>query len=299
VALGRVVVPLCAAVALGGLFMAYYNWRGTGSALLAPYMVNEKTYFSTPPFLWQAAKPAIHFGNPQFEKFYNEYCRELWSQRRITGIASAVRVMLKTVRQSADFFLWPELCLPLLALPWILRDRRVRLLVIQVAIGISALLLATWFVPHYLAPVTAAGFALVLQGMRHLRLWRFGGRPVGVGLTRVVVLLAAILAPFHLEGSQSPFEKLDPGAYRVRFIDRLEHLPGKHLVVVRYSPRHFVLREWVYNAADIDDSKIVWAREIPGVNMQPLFDYFRGRQAWVADPDSDPPQLMPFAPPAP
>jgi hypothetical protein len=299
VTLSRVVVPLLLIGVLGGSFIAYYNWRGTGNALLAPYAVNERTYFSLPAFTWQTPKPALHYANPQFDKFYNDYCRMIWSQRHISGISSAMRVVFDTAKQSIYFFLWPELCLPLLALPWVLRDRRVRFLAVQAAVGLAALLLAAWFAPHYLAPLTATGFALILQGMRHMRLWHFGGRPVGIGLSRVVVLLAAILAPFNQVGEMTPFQKPDPIAYRVQFIDQLDRIPGDHLVVVRYSPQHYVLREWVYNSADIDDSKVVWAREIPGVSLQPLLDYFRGRQVWLVEPDSTPPRLTSYAAAAP
>ena len=35
------------------------------------------------------------------------------------------------------FFLWPELCVPLLALPWLLRDRRVRLVVFEAVLLLS------------------------------------------------------------------------------------------------------------------------------------------------------------------
>ena len=299
VKLSRVVLPLCGMAILGGLFMGYYNWRGTGNAFLAPYVLNERTYFSTPSFSWQAAKPALHYANPQFDKFYNDWCRLLWSNQRVSGISSAVRVAFSIGGKSIFFFLWPELCLPLLALPWILRDRRVRFLVIQAVICLSALLLVSWFQPHYLAPLTATGFALLLQGMRHIRLWRAGGRSVGIGISRAVVLCAAIFAPFIQQGAQSRFEKPDKIAYRVQFTEQLDAMPGKHLVVVRYSPQHSVLREWVYNDADIDDSKVAWAREIPGVDMQPLFDYFRERKVWLVEPDSTPPRLIPYVAAAP
>jgi len=57
---------------------------------------------------------------------------------------------------------------------------------------------------------------------------------------------------------------------------------------VRYGADHDVGLEWVYNRADIDRAKIVWAREIPGVNMRPLLDYFKGREAWLVEPDEGP-----------
>jgi hypothetical protein len=55
--------------------------------------------------------------------------------------------------------------------------------------------------------------------------------------------------------------------------------PGEHLVVVRYSPEHSLHSEWGYNRADIDRAKVAWAREIPGVDLQPPLDYLRTRQA--------------------
>ncbi|HMK23300.1 MAG TPA: hypothetical protein VK466_13275, partial [Terriglobales bacterium] len=57
---------------------------------------------------------------------------------------------------------------------------------------------------------------------------------------------------------------------------------------------HTVDNEWVYNAADIDRSKIVWAREIPGRDPAPLLDYFRGRTVWLVEADATQPQLLPY-----
>jgi len=75
-----------------------------------------------------------------------------------------------------------------------------------------------------------------------------------------------------------------------RIVKQLEDIPGKHLVIVRYAPDHFADHEWVYNDTDIDASKIVWAREIPTVDMAPLLEYFRDRKVWLVQADHQPQQ---------
>jgi hypothetical protein len=70
-------------------------------------------------------------------------------------------------------------------------------------------------------------------------------------------------------------------------------MAGEHLVLVRYAPVS-TGGEWVYNDADINHAKVVWAREIPGLNMRALLDYFRGRRVWLAQPDLSPPTLTPY-----
>src|SRR5260370_27007429 len=84
---------------------------------------------------------------------------------------------------------------------------------------------------------------------------------------------------------------------RASIVSQLNHTPGDHLVLVRYSPNHTPHREWVYNSADIDHSRIVWAREIPGTDLSPLFKYYPTRKVWIVEPDAFPPLLYPYSPP--
>ena len=51
-------------------------------------------------------------------------------------------------------------------------------------------------------------------------------------------------------------------AKRETVAERLGDEPGEHLVLVRYGPRHDLWEELVYNRADIDGSRIVWARSL-------------------------------------
>jgi hypothetical protein len=74
----------------------------------------------------------------------------------------------------------------------------------------------------------------------------------------------------------------------------LEDLPGKQLAIVRYSSRHNPFNEWVYNSADIDGSKVIWAREMDGANNIELIQHYKDRKAWLVQPDLDSAILLPY-----
>jgi hypothetical protein len=73
----------------------------------------------------------------------------------------------------------------------------------------------------------------------------------------------------------------------------LDALPGNHLVIVHYGPNHTPHLEWVYNRADIDASKVVWARDMGDRENQELLRYFKDRRVWCIDPDDSAPKLEP------
>jgi len=110
----------------------------------------------------------------------------------------------------------------------------------------------------------------------------------------VLLIFAVALTAFHpyteAMGKREP-AKIE---YRTRFEAELNAIPGKHLVIVRYGPNHVVVEEWVYNRADIDGARVVWAREIPGMEMGGLLEYYRDRKVWLAEADTAPPRLEPY-----
>jgi hypothetical protein len=63
---------------------------------------------------------------------------------------------------------------------------------------------------------------------------------------------------------------------------------------VSYSPDFDLDREWVYNLADIDGSKIVWARDMGAEKNRELLDYYRGRQFWMVHAGLSPPRPEPY-----
>ena len=65
---------------------------------------------------------------------------------------------------------------------------------------------------------------------------------------------------------------------RARMLERLTRSGERHLVIVHYWPDHNPHEEWVYNEADIDRAKVVWAREMDPTSNEALICYFEDRQ---------------------
>jgi hypothetical protein len=85
---------------------------------------------------------------------------------------------------------------------------------------------------------------------------------------------------------------LDPQNWRrAKVLQQLENSPGQHLVIVPYAPQHdFINDEWVFNGAEIDGAKVLWARDM-GTENRDLVQYFRGRRIWLVEPDYNPPRI--------
>jgi hypothetical protein len=291
---GRVILPMGVVLSISAAAMAYYNLRVTGNPLKMPYQVHEETYMATPVFLWQSPRPQPTYRHEVMRSGYMEgpmsafRCQQsLYGLLRIKASVGIAYVL--------HFFLRPTLTIPLITLPWILKKHSMPWVIAALGFAWAGSLGTTWVLPHYLAPAVGLLFVLVVQGIRQLRRWRWGGRPCGrsavLGLA-VLYALVFILSVYHY----ATVQRTGIARYRPRVLAQLQRLPGRHLVVVRYGPEHFktINDEWVYNAADIDAAKVVWAREMDPAANRRLFAYFRDRRTWLLLADAEPPRLVPY-----
>jgi len=293
--LPRVVVPLVAVLCLAGASMSYYFWRVTGS-LQMPYEVNRETYAVAPYFIWEAARPAPAYHHAVMRRFYEGWeLAEFESGRSLAGFlhrCSHKAVVLWT------FYLGPLLTVPLFALPWTIRDRRMRFPLILAGCFMVGLLVETWTDVHYAAPATGLLLLVLIQCLRHLRFWQWRQKLLGMSLVRAIPLIAVamILVRVSAAAAHVGIETRWPrgNLQRAALVDVLRHHPGKSLVIVHYAPNHDPHFEWVYNEADIDSAKIVWARDMGCAANEELLRYFHDRQVWQVNPDDSSPQLVPY-----
>ncbi len=288
----NVLAPLGIVLASATFIMGYYNWRLTGNILLFPHTLNNRTYESMGLFLWQHPKAPLEYHNQQFEDFYNGWERENYdnSWKGVWKVSSE-----KLVRAGNTYF-WGGALLLLPGLPFAFFERKMRLPMAILLLGVAGFFAVIWSFPHYAAPLTGVVFLLLVQAVRHLRTIRIAAQPIGVALARAAVLLLA--ADTFMGVAQGVCDPLkwtcqgDPS--RAAIAEKLAHAPGKHLIVLRYGEDHNLHDEWVYNGAEIDTAKVLWARELDPRQNARLFAYFKDRQIWLVEPDTDNTELIPY-----
>ncbi len=291
----KILFPIVAVLVLTVVAMGVYNRNLTGHALLFAETLNVRTYHTAPMFLFEPTKPLLHYQNQQFEEFYNGWEREEYDH---TWESVKCLAWLKTVRFFSAFGWWGML-LAAPGLYFVFRDPRMRLPCIMLALVALGAYVVVWSNAHYASPVTCIAVLLYLQSFRYLtqlrwKTWRWGAI---LARAAVLLLLADTATAVVRKQCDTFYWTCQGDVSRVVIQHKLEALPGKHLVMVRYGDDHNIHDDWVFNEADIDSQKVVWAREIDESQDAKLFDYFKDRKVWLVTPDDDNTYLAPYSPP--
>jgi hypothetical protein len=179
-----------------------------------------------------------------------------------------------------------------------------------------ALNLFPYLYPRYLAAVTCLFVLASVIGLQKLASLNIRAWPAGHYAAIAILFVCA--ASFFLYYGAHLFENHDAAAEieqyetwdainhgnparRILVNEELARLPGKQLVFVRYWPNHIFQDEWVYNAADIDAARLVWARDLGPAEDEKLRQYYPDRTVWLLEPDARPPKLSRYGaqPPGP
>jgi hypothetical protein len=262
-----------------------------------PYQVNRETYAMAPYFVWQKPRPEPVYHHAEMRDFYvNWELRGYESGRSILGYLHRQR---HKVRMLWSFYIGPVFTVPFFAFPWLFRDRRMRFPLILAAAVIFSILIETWTLDHYVAPAFGLFYLFLMQCMRHLRLYRWRGSPVGHQLARVVPLICVAMIVLRV-AAVATGTQIEPlwqkgNLKRNAVIKELQDMPGKQLVVIHYGRGHSPHVDWIANRADIDDSQIVWARDMGEEKNEEIVRYFKDRHAWRVNADDQTPTLEPYA----
>ncbi len=297
----RCAVPIACCLAVIAVAMGIYFRAVTGNATTLPYQVNQQRYGWPMTLPWTRINYVKH-SRKEFAQYFKYELRErktFWSLPRFLGGVA------RRAQQDWRFYVGPALSIPLFFLPYVWRKPRLRLLFLSGAATIVAAYLEPHF-PHYMAPATVAIIATIVEGYRHLRLYRRYGIDFGRRLSRAIPLILLIVvgirlgsAPLHVTmwGGYTSWCCSNGGSVNQEKI--IQRLPakGKHLILVRYHSQHQWVEEWVFNEPRIDQARVVWARELGGKADQDLLNYFKDRQVWIFEPDFDPPRLTRLRPP--
>ena len=267
-----------------GCVTVLHNRAVTRSFTTLPYQFSQQVLGVPQSLLWQKPieEPGLRFA--ELKEMY-------WWQREVKDRAHTrpARWLGDILHNTWEWFVTPWYTLPIALLVLLLKDRQVLLGVGMVACALAAGVLYPFFYPHYIAAYSCVIFFLIIRGMMHLYQWSFRGRPVGP-IVALFLMFGGLMMGMRIVPLKAIFglsHHTPQAGLRAQVSDRLMRFGGRHVIFVRYGANHNFHDEWVYNAADIDASSIVWCRASDPIDETEVTSYYKDRRLWVATVDDD------------
>ena len=256
-----------------GIVMAQ-NKQVTGSWTTLPYTLSQYQYGVPAAFTFQT--PPVPHNELTHEQQMGYKMQLAFRNSEEETVGSYLQRLVYRIR-AYRFYFYPPLYVALVV--FLVTMREIRFLWVAATALLFAL--GTNFypllLPHYIAALTCLFVLMSVEGLRRLK----------PEASRVLIYLC--VAQFAY--SYVTDKPRAPAVNR-----QLATPPGKLLVFVRYWPQHIFQHEWVYNAADIDRARIVWARDLGDAEDQKLQQYYPDRKVLLLEPDARPPRLTPYKP---
>jgi hypothetical protein len=266
--------------------MAYYNKKTTGSPLLLPYVLYQRTYpdlpLALPLFLGQGARPYLPARDPVFEKWYAVLVEEHGYQQTNT-VSGLVALEARRLGINWLFYVGPALSFPvLLGFLSCITQRRLRIAVaVTIATG-AAIAMSVVSQVHYFSPATAAVYIFAVAGLHYL--WqqqKDGERAFVIAVCLTVVAVSVSRQTGSTANTVFTFRDA-----RKLVAQQLKNQPGKQLVLVSYDlQRHYPGNELVHNGADFNSETILWARSKGEDNDRELCQAYSDRTFWSVKTD--------------
>ena len=210
----------------------------------------------------------------------------IWRRRSIASLT-----MLAVATTAGELLLWRYLLLyPWLLIPFVLpvvwlqldsdrpRGPWWRWWVAILLLTVLGQSLVQWWLPHYTAAIFPLIFAGLASALRR-QSSRLGARAAR-RLPRVLaILVAAQLAALTISGTAMRHLP-KPHTVREAVKTQLLEKPGAHLVFVTYDRRYDLNLEWVYNDADLVNTRVLFAHDLGAAENRSLIRSNSGRVVW-------------------
>ncbi len=301
-----VFVFVAAILAAGAIWTGYDNKAITGNPFLLPHMEYQRQYDVVPVFWFLPLRPQPHYNHPRLAAVFGDNGWEVARYREriqqpwwLRPLVVALWMLL-----SLGAPLFPALAIALL-IPLAWGDAVFRRLSVVVLIFFAGLSLETYAQAHYMAPGWSAFAILIALWTEQAWRKKFFKTPFGV---LVGVPLLFVFSILICSSMQTQFNLIAHGRdqqawpyRRAALIRSLAALDRPQLVFVRYpwpawNVGPIVLQEWVYNSAEIDRQRVVFAHDLGAEKDRALLAYYPDRTAHLLtfDPATGMEKLAPY-----
>lgn len=290
--LTRFILPGLLFFGAGVYAMLYYNMAVTGNYLSLPYTFYGPQYEMATPFIFKTHE-APEFRHEIF-KIYAEldYRLALSSPFSLWGLFTE---WLYKMWFYWRFYFSIVFTLPLIAFLISKKNTADKISLTIVSVLLISVIVNTYAWPHYISPIAPLFAYMVLRGMMQFSiLQRYVKQYIYASFKFTIIAFVILYLPLtllaHIRQSRNALSK-----QKELIENRLKADGLKHIIMVRYSHEHNVLRDWVYNGADLENGPVLWAREMmPPEKNKEILGYYTDRKFWLFEPDKDPELLTPY-----
>jgi len=303
--LAALLAATCVFVA-GGVFTCCDNRAVTGSPFQLPHLLHDRQY-ATVPALWiLPMRPEPTYAHPRLASqngingweatqyiHHGSFLRALW-----TGFTDTLATLERPLLLALAFTI---------LLPFAWRDRIFQKMTLVIVACLFVISLETFHFEHYAAPLWAPiALAIAVWAERVVSVERAYSLRTGKKPLALILVLAALYEPVILQiviqtpqlwrngvwipGADKPDSQYlnNWSNYRSTLIKQLSSADRPQLVIVRYpSPDWNVGNEWVYNGADIDHQRVIFAHDLGAEEDKALLQYYHDRTALLLTFDRD------------
>lgn len=298
-----IALPIVLVMTVSLSWLAYDNYRVTGNPLKMPIIEYVEQYDYVPYFLFQKMGKPIEYDNKSFDVTLSDPNPiELFRQRQESASGFIKTVVARAVILHVNYLLSPVL-LFFFIWSFVSRSSRKKWLYLKLLllIFIGAISLSTYFNQPYAAPIYGVFIILTTGAAREFRRSAERRKIKRLIVLSVPVCLLAGIILLGIFGVVRRNNTDDTGRQRAEIEAGLRSEGGKHLIFVDpYPPgsdKPNVANSYVYvyNEADIDGSKVVWAHQLNSADDAKLVNYFSDRKVWLLKLDQNgKPQLLPY-----